>query len=89
MPDGRRLGPNWPEETCTTRLADLFRERGLTRAQVIGATGIGDRTITRMTTLPHYRLKPRQRAIFSELLGVDPDDLWVEPPVDARTTARM
>lgn len=79
---------HWPEATCTTRLADLFREQGLTRAEVIGRTGIGDRTITRMTTLPHYRLKPRMRAVLSDLLGVDVDDLWIEPPVDARSPSR-
>lgn len=66
---------SWPVETCITKLAQLFRERGLTRVQVIGATGIGDRTLTRLTTIPGYSMKPRYRAVLSDLLEVEPYEL--------------
>lgn len=70
-----KVTQSWPRATCTTRLAELFRLRGLTRAQVIGATGIGDRTLTRLTTLPDYNMPTHYKAKFSDLLDVDPDEL--------------
>ncbi len=70
-----QVGRNWPEETCTTKLAQLFRERGLTRVEVIGRTGIGDRTLTRLTTIPSYPITNRYRAVLSDLLQVDPEEL--------------
>lgn len=69
----------WPETTCTTKVAQLFRERGLSRVDVITATNLGDRTLTRLTTLPYYHLTPRTKALLSDLLEVEPDELWEEP----------
>lgn len=66
---------SWPVETCTTKLAQLFRERGLSRIQVIAATGIGDRTLTRLTTINNYPITQRYRAVLSDLLQVDPEEL--------------
>lgn len=75
---GRTRWGSHPVTNGSTRTAELVRERGLTRQQIIVATGASDRTLTRMFTGNHQKGSGVSRHYYvkmADLLGVHPNEL--------------
>lgn len=79
---GRNRWGSHPVTNGTTRTAQLVRERGLTRPQIMAATGISDRTLTRMFTGNHtgtFKVDRHYYIKMADLLNVHPNELLPGP----------